>query len=360
MKTFTASLITVLAIAGLLLVGCGSPRTWDPNNKPQETATPGGLVQRIVLFAPVDASVIHEDYPAANTELARSMARRADMLITNTEAWVGSTLPNSSDRRWNQGPVGAASGAHYVVLTRITGIERSRSIGPRPGRITATVLVRVINPDGEEIWTNEFRGFADDVNNPRIVSDAGRPVSKAAWDACDTALWGLRRMFDARGLPGRVRPDRTAPVLEEAALIDVTISSIPENADIFVDGIFRGNTPTVVPLPVKMMNIRIERAGFKPWEREVRPSPEMRIQPALQPLAGSAPAGNTLPRPSEPVPASVDNDPSAVTVPDRSQGSAPAAEEAPAPQPTVQPRPAPAPAANPVEELRGVDLPPVE
>ena len=52
----------------------------------------------------------------------------------------------------------------------------------------------------------------------------------------------------------------------------------------------------VLPLPVTEQTIRIERAGYTPWEREVKPSPEMRIQPALFPI--SAPAqGGELPPP---------------------------------------------------------------
>ena len=352
MNKTTFSMLLGLTLVVSVFTACGGTRTWDPGNQPTASTSSSGIVRRIVLFAPVDASMIAADYPAAPLELARSMARRADLLTSNVESWVGETLPNSSNSRWNAGPLGAASGAHNVVLTQVVDIERSRPIGPRPGRITATVAMRVLDAAGNQVWANEFRGFADDVSSTRQVSDASNPVSKAVWDACDTGIWGLRRWFDAVGAPGSPRPDFSAPVAGDVALIDVTISSIPEHADIFVDDIFRGTTPAVVPLPVQMMTVRIERAGFTPWQREVRPSPDMRIQPALLPLIGGD--GNALPLPSEPAGSSrVDSDPAAVTVPERRPAP-------PIVEPPAERAPEAGPARDPVEELRGVDLPPVE
>ncbi|TVR11809.1 MAG: PEGA domain-containing protein [Planctomycetota bacterium] len=341
--------IVALVLSAFVLSGCGTARTWDPANPPEATVSASGLSKRIVIFAPVEVDKIKAEYPAASLDFARSMARRTDFLVTNVEAWFGETLPISNSSRWNAGPLGSAAGAHNVVLTRLVDIERSRGAGPRPDRLTATVMVRVLDNNGAEIWANEFKGFADDAGSPRIINDAAKPVSKAVWDACDTAVWGLRRFFDSLGAPGGTTPDRGAPVHGDVALIDVEISSIPENADIFVDGIFRGTTPTTVPLPVKTMTVRIERSGFKPWQREVRPSPEMRIQPALGPLDGSGAQTQTVPRPGE--------QPSSSAV----DSSADAIQRRPA-APTVTP-----PSSerrqqdsDPMEELDGVDLPPVE
>lgn len=365
MKTTHLLILAVLATASLFSIGCTGTRTWDPDNAPATNAN--GVTKRIVIFAPVDASLVHEEYPAANMELARSMAQRTDLIANSVESWVGETLPISSSPQWDQGPIGATSGAHNVVLTQLINIERTRPLGPNPGRVIATVRMRVFNVAGQQLWANEFRGFADDETTVRTMADSAQPVAKAAWDACDTGVWGLKRWLDSVGLPNS-RNDFAAPVLDEPALIDVTISSIPENADIFVDGIFRGTTPTVVPLPVQMMSVRIERAGYVPWEREVRPSPEMRIQPALQPTQGSEPAGNALPLPSEqPVAPTVDSDPSAVTTPPPRQAPVveepadegedePAVEEVDEAPPVRSSEAGPAP----VEELRGVDLPPVE
>jgi hypothetical protein len=46
--------------------------------------------------------------------------------------------------------------------------------------------------------------------------------------------------------------------------------------------VFKGTTPQAIPLPPKPLTIRIERAGYKPWTREVTPVPGLRVQPALE------------------------------------------------------------------------------
>jgi serine protease Do len=50
---------------------------------------------------------------------------------------------------------------------------------------------------------------------------------------------------------------------------NVTIHSDPENADIYVDGKFVGNTPSVLPLSVGMHHVAISARGKKNWERDL-------------------------------------------------------------------------------------------
>jgi serine protease Do len=50
---------------------------------------------------------------------------------------------------------------------------------------------------------------------------------------------------------------------------NVTIHSEPEDADIYVDGKFVGNTPSVLPLSVGMHHVAISARGKKNWERDL-------------------------------------------------------------------------------------------
>ena len=359
MKTLQKYSLAVLAAATVVFSGCTPTRTWDPNNKPISNVGESGLSKRIVVIAPVDGSTLAAEYPEGPIEFARSLARRADIINSNLEAWVGETLPNGSSPEWNKGPLGAAAGAHNIVLGRVVKIENKKTIVGRPNRIIATVAVHVINANGEQEWANEFKGYANDVEQDGPDTPGGQPVAVATFDAFNTASWGLKNFFDSRGAPGATNPSFVAPVVEEPALIDVTVSSIPENADIFVDGIFRGTTPVPLPLPVTEQTIRIERAGYTPWERTVKPSPGMKIQPALLPI--NAVPQDALPLPDEEVKPAIDSNSAAVSAPEvKAPAPAPVAEvekteavvEAPAKEVIEEPAP--------IEELEGVDLPPVE
>ena len=54
---------------------------------------------------------------------------------------------------------------------------------------------------------------------------------------------------------------------ESSAAGTVIIRSVPEGADVLVDGTFMGMTPATITLVVGDHVIRVEREGFKDWER---------------------------------------------------------------------------------------------
>jgi PEGA domain len=50
-------------------------------------------------------------------------------------------------------------------------------------------------------------------------------------------------------------------------LASIELKSTPDNADITVDEKFMGNTPAVIKLPAGDHKIKIEKSGFKAWEK---------------------------------------------------------------------------------------------
>ena len=62
----------------------------------------------------------------------------------------------------------------------------------------------------------------------------------------------------------------TQPVVTAPVLSTVAIASTPAGSDIEVDGVFLGNTPAEVPLPVGERTLRVTKRGYKPWERKLQ------------------------------------------------------------------------------------------
>jgi hypothetical protein len=75
------------------------------------------------------------------------------------------------------------------------------------------------------------------------------------------------------------------------ALSAVEIKSVPDGADITVDGKFIGNTPSTVRLQPGDHKVSIQKSGFKPWERTVSVSPgaNVTINPTLEQFPNPAP-----------------------------------------------------------------------
>lgn len=49
----------------------------------------------------------------------------------------------------------------------------------------------------------------------------------------------------------------------------VILTSVPEGADIDVDGAFVGNTPSTLKLPAGKHTVKVSQAGFKAWSKEI-------------------------------------------------------------------------------------------
>ena len=274
-------ILTILSVAlfALTITGCNEPRVWDPN---ETHVTPEG--KKTVLFAPITSGVLADTWPESRTVLASDMAVRIDTLVDDVEAWSGDELPGSDDPRWQQGAVlGEARGADMVFLTRVTNvvIDPPSDLNPK---VEATVRVEAIDAQGKVFWFKEAVGRVANETSPKFMGPDKEPVAQAVWAGCAKALSAVKTMLDNSGMWVEPKdPTKVGPA-EPGVLVDVAINSTPPNADILVDGIFRGTTPTVVPLSVKKIKLRIQRQGYQVWEMDVEPTSGMNINPALEPL----------------------------------------------------------------------------
>lgn len=94
---------------------------------------------------------------------------------------------------------------------------------------------------------------------------------------------------DLINLLARFYPSATAKDTHPTAAVEVfgsvAISSVPDGADIYVDGKFVGNTPETIKLPAGPHNIRISTEGRKDWERliEVLKDNQLTLKAQLPP-----------------------------------------------------------------------------
>ena len=55
----------------------------------------------------------------------------------------------------------------------------------------------------------------------------------------------------------------------EVATGSLTVTSTPDSGDVFVDGTFKGNTPSTLKLSAGKHMVKVTSAGYKDWEREI-------------------------------------------------------------------------------------------
>ena len=167
--------------------------------------------------------------------------------------------------------------------------------------------MRAFDKDKREVFRRTANGTHSTEGSPKLMSPESRPEVQAAWTACANAADALMDALRVRqDLP--LQPVQAAPA--PIVTVQVTVTSIPDHADVLVDGKFRGTTPLAIGLPTKPVLIRIERQGCQPWSRELTPEEGMQIAPALEPLAPAAPPAPApeappVEAPAAPAPAAV-------------------------------------------------------
>jgi hypothetical protein len=247
---------------------------------------------RIVLFAPINLGPLATIYPDGAVELPHKMANYIDLLVKDADGRVGELLPRSGDPAWDAGRVPAAGGAHLVILTSVIDLTRVEGVPDSTGRQytqIAVIELRAVDIDGRVVVNKQIKSQIPYVRSGKFMGAVNEPESLATWQSLSTGCGLIKDYLDSN-------PNlRVIPVQQPTGainMIEVTIDSDPPKADILIDGVFRGTTPQVIPLPAKQTTITIERQGYHSWTRALLPVTGMRIQPGLDKVVTPA---NTAP-----------------------------------------------------------------
>jgi hypothetical protein len=105
------------------------------------------------------------------------------------------------------------------------------------------------------------------------VQDACEAITKD-WEAHGAALREGAAAAAKATAPQPVAATMMAPAPAPAAPANgkVTVASVPDGADIEVDGSFVGNAPSDVELTEGDHTITVKKTGFKDWQRKVKVS----------------------------------------------------------------------------------------
>ena len=79
---------------------------------------------------------------------------------------------------------------------------------------------------------------------------------------------GTLKPEDARPAEEGAQPATALPAAPSTAKLSIT--SVPDGADIEVDGNFSGNTPSDLAVPEGEHSITVKKSGYKDWERRMR------------------------------------------------------------------------------------------
>ena len=280
--------LALAVVTTVTLASCANRTTdrWQPEHKGDAFA---------VVFVPVDTAAIDAVYPDASQQFAFDLANRVNFLGRDAHGWVATDAPRAS------AALAVIAGADWTVTTRLLSID----LGPSPfgPQWVAKVEMRAADRAGHEIFRKTAHGTKVDETSPKLMSPAAKPQAQATWTACGEAASALIEHLKLRNEVPLPAVEPQAPTPPPVVTVQMIIASIPDHADVLVDGKFRGTTPLALNLPSVPVEIRIERQGRIPWTRTLTPEVGMQLAPALEEIA-SAPAIVPVPAPI-PAPAPV-------------------------------------------------------
>ena len=114
------------------------------------------------------------------------------------------------------------------------------------------------------------------ISGDSIVSHSTLSLGGSVQVACDAIIEDWKQHGEAMRAAATSKAS-TAPVPAAATTspnpsqgTKVTIASVPEGADIEIDGSFVGNTPSTAELASGDHTISVKLSGYKPWERKMK------------------------------------------------------------------------------------------
>jgi len=147
------------------------------------------------------------------------------------------------------------------------GFVANASVEPEADN-KATLIINVQTKDGfswgagDRMAEKFYQQVGDEL--------AGDPKQKSAVKAPEKAI----AVPDAKAVP--VEPSMTAaPAVTPVSAVvapakgTVTVSSVPDGADVYVDDNFVGNAPATLKLPPGKHTVKVQQDGFKAWTKDV-------------------------------------------------------------------------------------------
>jgi len=147
----------------------------------------------------------------------------------------------------------------------------------------ADYIVLLDHEGGKSVLShkNKVAVFAR-VSGDSVVSKSTLSLGGSVQDACEA----IDKDWAAHGAEMRAAAaaaqEKAAAAAQPATVIaaapaapstgKIAVSSVPDGADIEIDGAFVGNTPSEVQLPEGDHTVSVQKTGFKIWERKLKVS----------------------------------------------------------------------------------------
>ena len=140
-------------------------------------------------------------------------------------------------------------------------------------KIVDTSTGEVVFPDTETVvFPDVKKGERPILGNRQKLEEIARTL---AWRMAEQVALGIEGYFKERSDYGSLKFGANTGVV-------LKITSVPEGADVEVDGFYRGSTPMEVPVSRGIHTVVLTRSGYPPWRKKINVQEDLTINPTLK------------------------------------------------------------------------------
>jgi hypothetical protein len=233
-------------------------------------------MKKIFLFA-LTAAFVGNLSTGQQTSPTPSEPSKARVFITDSQSW---------EMRGSSGGANGAYAGHSSGGARPQTAEIIKTFGERCPTVTvnniqekADYIVVLDHEGGKSVIShkNKVAVFAR-VSGDSVMSKSTLSLGGSVQAACESIMsdWSahgsaMRAATVAAQSKGDAPPQPVAVSAQVAPSTGkLSVLSVPDGADIEVDGSFVGNAPSDVQLPEGEHSIAVKKNGFKTWERKLK------------------------------------------------------------------------------------------
>lgn len=203
-------------------------------------------------------------------QTATASGQKARVFISDSQSW---------EMSGNAGGSSGAFAAHSAEGARPQTAEIIKTFGERCPNVIinnkpdkADYVVLLDHEGGKGLVKRDNKMAVFNKDGDSIVSHSTRSLGNAVKDACDAIMsdWPSRAEKNAAASQAAQPLTVADKSIGASSASKISVSSIPANADIEVDGSFVGNTPSAIDVTPGEHSLVVKKAGYKNWERKLK------------------------------------------------------------------------------------------
>lgn len=224
-----------------------------------------------LLLSSVVITVCAQDKPSTTDDLGK-----ARVFITDSQSWEMAGGGGGTGGTYGSGVSGGARPQTAEIIK--TFGERCPEVKVNNIQEKTDYIVLLDHEGGKGVLRhkNKVAVFAR-VSGDSIVSKSTLSLGGSVQEACgainnDWALHGSAMRAASPVAQNKAVPGAVAIVAAPTvpSVGKVSVVSVPDGADIEIDGSFVGNTPSDVQVPEGDHSVSVKKVGFKNWERKLK------------------------------------------------------------------------------------------